>query len=264
MLAAADFLERKRRALRRRRVATADALAALRESVRDLPPARSFLSAVVGGQRITVIAEYKRRSPSAGELCRDTPAGAARLYAASGARAVSVLTDRASFGARASDLPDVARACTLPTLRKDFIAAPEEVLRARKQGADAILLIVALLTAGELTTLVGEASGAGIDALVEVHDGNELERALAAGAQMIGINNRDLRTLTTTLATTASLTPLIPAGVAIVAESGIASADDVRRMRDAGAHAVLVGESLLRVPLAERAARVHELASIDR
>jgi len=259
---AAGFLGRKR-AQRLEAEGERASLESLRAAVRTAPTVPSLTSALTEGEHVALIAEFKRRSPSGGPLTSEPPEEVAHLYAETGARAISVLTDAEDFGALPGDLERVGTA-GLPMLCKDFILFPEEVLAARLAGASAVLLIVGLLEELELRELLDEALEAGIETLVEVHDGAELQKALAAGATLVGINNRDLVTLETRLATTERLAWAVPGGITLVAESGIARADDVRRMRNVGAHAVLVGESLLRLGPEERRERVRELSGVPR
>jgi indole-3-glycerol phosphate synthase len=209
-----------------------------------MPVARGFVASLRGG---TVVAEMKRRSPSGGAL-RDEldPAAVARGYSAAGAAALSVLTDGPDFGGSLDDMVAARDAVEIPVLRKDFIVDPVQIAEARVAGADAVLLIVAVLSDDELAQCLDAAGRFGIDAVVEVHDAEETQRALAAGASCIGVNNRDLRSLTTDLATFARLRALIPTDVVCVAESGVRSAADVRRLVGEGADAVLVGETLMR------------------
>ncbi|HUY96448.1 MAG TPA: indole-3-glycerol phosphate synthase TrpC [Verrucomicrobiae bacterium] len=193
-----------------------------------------------------VIAEIKRRSPSGGILRADLdPEAVARAYADAGAAAVSVLTEPDAFGGRLEDLA-LARRAGLPCLRKDFVVDPYQVAEALVAGADAVLLIVAGLTAPVLHACQRAAQDLGMTALVEVHDEAELERALAAGTLYLGINNRDLDRLTTDLGVTERLRPRVPPEILVVAESGIHGPDDLGRMADAGVDAVLVGEQLMR------------------
>jgi len=217
--------------------------------VTGAPAVRPFAEALARPGTIAVVAEHKRRSPSRGAIREDlAPADVARRYAASGAAALSVLTDELFFGGHLDHLTAAREATRLPVLRKDFILDPWQVWEARAAGADAVLLIVAALEDGELRALLGEARAVGVDALVEVHDRGELERALAARARLVGINNRNLRTLAVSLETSLSLLPLIPDDVVAVAESGIRSGSDLRRLRDAGFDACLVGEHLMAAP----------------
>jgi len=206
-------------------------------------PARDLVSALAGG---AIIAEMKRRSPSGGSLRPELdPASLARDYAEGGASAVSVLTDGADFGGSLDDLAAVRDAVALPLLRKDFVIDPLQIAEARVAGADWLLLIVRILDDTALEDCLAATDRAGAHALVEVHDADEARRAVAAGAECVGVNNRDLRTLRSDLATFATLRPLIPAGVTCVAESGVREASDVARLVGEGADAVLVGEALI-------------------
>jgi indole-3-glycerol phosphate synthase len=238
----------------------------LRARCRAAPPAPSLAAALRAGERVAVMAEYKRRSPSAGPLAvGEDPATVAAGYRAAGASALSVLTDTDDFGGTLDDLSAVAaNERALPVLRKDFIVDGAQLLEARVAGAAAALLIVAMLSDGELRMLLATAREATLECLVEVHSEAELERAVAAGATLLGINNRDLRRLVTDLGVTERLAPRAPPGAVVVSESGIRSPDDVRRVRDAGAHAVLVGEALLRSPARDRGARLAHLAGVPR
>ena len=213
-------------------------------------PTRGFRAALASGPRPRVVAELKRRSPSKGEIRPDfDPVGCAKAYAEAGAAAISVLTDSQYFGGELSLLATVRREVALPLLRKDFLVDAYQVDEARVAGADAVLLIVRALDAVQLRDLREHAAALGLDALVEVHDEREVDAALAAGADLVGVNNRDLATFHTDLATTERLAkPLVDAGVVVVGESGIFTHDDVRRLEAAGAHAVLVGEALMREP----------------
>ncbi len=206
----------------------------------------SFAGAL-SGPGVSIIAEVKRRSPSRGTLNADLdPAGQAALYEQGGAAAISVLTERDHFGGSPDDLRLVRSVVGVPVLRKDFIIHPAQVWESAAMGADAILLIVAILDDALLLSLLTEATGAGLPALVEVHSAEEVARAQDAGAQIIGVNNRNLRTFEVDLTTSEQLAPLLGAGVLRVAESGIHSPEDVARMGSAGYNAVLVGESLVR------------------
>jgi len=210
------------------------------------PPPRGFVAALHPG---TVIAEMKRRSPSGGALRADLdPAVMARAYAQAGAAALSVLTDGPDFGGSLDDLVAARAAVALPVLRKDFVVDPVQVAEARVAGADAVLLIVAALQPAELEACLAAAGRCGLDALVEVHDADEAATAVAAGAACIGVNNRDLRSLTTDLGTFARVRPRVPESVVCVAESGIRDDADARRLVGEGAAAVLVGETLMRSP----------------
>jgi len=218
-------------------------------AVTQAPPVRPFAEALARSGRTNVIAEHKRRSPSRGAIREDlAPADVARRYEAAGAAAISVLTDEPFFGGRMDHLVQAREAVALPVLRKDFVLDPWQVWEARAAGADAVLLIVAALTDAELRGLLGVAREAGLDALVEVHDRPELDRALAAGSRIVGVNNRDLKTLAVSLQTALSLAPAIPDDVVAVAESGIRTSADLVRLRDAGFDAFLVGERLMSAP----------------
>jgi indole-3-glycerol phosphate synthase len=196
-----------------------------------------------------MIAEIKRASPSQGVIAPDLdPARSARAYAAGGAAALSVLTDERFFRGSLADLRTARAAVSLPVLRKDFTIDPLHVLEAAASGADAILLIAAILTARELRDLRELAEQYGMAALVEAHDDRELDAAIASGAAIVGVNNRDLRTFDVKLETCLRLAERIPAGLVRVAESGIHSREDVRRLRDAGYDAFLIGEHLMRSP----------------
>lgn len=217
--------------------------------VRDAPPVRRFASALARPGAVNVIAEHKRRSPSRGAIREDlAPAEVARGYEAAGAAALSVLTDGPFFGGEMAHLVEARAAVALPVLRKDFVLDPWQIWEARAAGSDAVLLIVAALEEAVLRDLLAVAGEAGMAALVEVHDRAELDRALAAGAAIVGVNNRDLRTLAVSLETSLALAPLIPDDVVAVAESGIRSGVDVRRLRDAGFDAFLVGEHIMAAP----------------
>jgi len=210
---------------------------------------RSLAAALRRPGAITCIAEYKRKSPSAGWINESADLETTvRAYAEGGASALSVLTDEPFFAGRLSDLEPARAASGLPVLRKDFIVDGYQVLEAVGAGADAILLIVAALDDAALTKLLGLARANRLDVLVEAHDADEVRRAVDVGAQIIGINNRDLRTFTVDRELAARLRPSVPADRIVVAESGIRNADDVARLRDAGVDAILVGETLMRAP----------------
>jgi indole-3-glycerol phosphate synthase len=196
-----------------------------------------------------VIAEIKRASPSKGVLREDfDPAAIAASYASAGAACLSVLTDRDFFQGADAHLQQARAACPLPAIRKDFCIDAYQVYEARTLGADCILLIVAALGDALLHELRGLALHLGMDALVEVHDRHELERAVATGADLIGINNRDLRTFETHLRTTLDMLDAVPDGTTLVTESGILARADVELMRGSGVHAFLVGEAFMRAP----------------
>ncbi len=213
------------------------------------PPGRGMCAALrrEPGQAVRVVAEIKRASPSAGPIRPGAdPAEVAREYAAAGAAAISVLTDREFFDGRLEFVDQVSDAVSVPLLRKDFLVDPYQVVESRAHAADAVLLIAAALGPGQLGELLAETRRWGMDALVEVHDEAEAERAAAAGAALIGINHRDLGTFTLDMELTGRIAPLLPAGTVVVAESGIQGPEDVRRLGRAGADAVLVGERLMR------------------
>ena len=219
----------------------------LRRACADTFPARDLAGALRGRTTVGLIAEIKRRSPGAGSIRPDlVPASLACSYEQAGAVALSVLTDGPWFGGNLSDFEAARTAVGVPVLRKDFTLVEEQVLEARVAGADAVLLIVRILDDVELRHLREVAESVGMTALVEVHGPVELQRALRSGARVVGINNRDLTTFTTTLDTSFELLSDIPADVLVVSESGIRSASQVDRLGRQGVHAVLVGEALLR------------------
>jgi len=223
-------------------------LAALREAPLWHAARRGF-AAALAGRRPAVIAEVKKASPSKGVIRADfDPVSIARRYAAGGAAAISVLTEERFFQGHPTYLEAIHDAVDLPLLRKDFLFDPYQVAEARAWGADAVLLIVAMLDDATLGELLGAARHEGLDVLVEAHSADEIDRAVAAGATLIGVNNRDLHTFVTSLETAERLRPRIPAGVGTVAESGIETAAHVARMVAAGYDAVLVGEALMRAP----------------
>ena len=214
------------------------------------------------GVRLALIAEIKRRSPSKGDIALQLDAVEQALaYQAAGADAVSVLTEPSRFAGSLDDLRAVTAAVRLPVLRKDFIVDPYQIWEAADAGAAAVLLIVAALPDAELVALLAECHDCGLDALVEVHGADELDRALAVGARLVGINNRNLRTLTVDLAVTEELAGRVPPGVVLVSESGITTADDAWRVARAGANALLVGEGLVCVEREQLPEHVRALRS---
>lgn len=222
---------------------------ALIDEARRAPPARDFAGALASAGSVAVIAEVKRRSPGAGAIRPDLdPVRQALGYESGGASAVSVLTDGQYFSGSLDDLRHTRDAVALPVLRKDFVLDPVQLWQARAAGADAVLLIVRILDDQRLSSLHALAGELGMAALVEVHDAGELERALAAEARIVGINNRDLSTFQTSLDVTLALLDRVPDDVQLVSESGIAGPDDVDRLGAAGVDAVLVGEWLVRQP----------------
>jgi indole-3-glycerol phosphate synthase len=237
-----------------REVAARDdrSLAALTAEALRMPPARGFrarLAEVAASGDLAVVAEIKRRSPSKGDLVADLdPARLALDYAAGGAACLSVLTDVDFFGGSPEDLAAARDAVELPVLRKDFTVDPRDVADARLMGADCVLLIAAALTDGEMEACHRIAIELGIDALVEVHDEAEAERAVAVGATLIGVNQRDLVTFAVDTERAVRVAPTLPDGVVRVAESGVTGPEDAGVLRRAGYHAVLVGEHLVRAP----------------
>ena len=221
-------------------------LGELRQMLADRPPTRDFEGAILD-RGCAVIAEVKRRSPSKGRIRKDfDPVGIAVVYEGNGASAISVLTERKFFEGRAAYIPQIGRAVGLPLLRKDFIIDAYQISETRVLGADALLLIARILEEGQLRDFLGLASELGLAALVEVHDETDLKKAISSGARIVGINNRDLATFRTDLQTTIHLARMVPKGVTVVSESGINSRGDIERLMDAGIHAFLVGESLMR------------------
>lgn len=223
--------------------------AELERQIAEIPPTRRFAAALRVMGELRVIAEVKRASPSAGVIRADfDPVAIAQSYEAHGASCISVLTDVEYFHGSLDDLRAVRKSVRCPLLRKDFVLDRYQLLEARHAGADAALLIAEILPGDRLATLHREAIALGLDVLVELHDSHELPRVLDSGATLVGINNRDLRTFTTRLEHTLDLMPRIPAGVTVVSESGIRTADDMKRLAASGVNAVLVGESLMRSP----------------
>ncbi len=250
--ARADILERilarKREELEAARAAVP--LAEMQRRAAAAPPPRDFVGAMrakLATGESAVIAEIKKASPSKGVLRADfDPAAIARSYEAGGAACLSVLTDRDFFQGAHEHLSAARAACALPVLRKDFITEPYQVHESRAMGADCILLIAAAVARQDMQGLEASARLHGMAVLVEVHDSAELESALSLQTPLLGINNRDLRNFETRLETTLELLPRIPPGRIVVTESGIRAPADVSRMRGAGVHAFLVGESLMR------------------
>jgi len=213
------------------------------------PRARDFKAALDASAGCAIIAEVKRRSPSRGLLRAEfDPVRIAREYEHHGAAAISVLTDETFFGGSDANLTAVKDAVTLPVLRKEFIIDPYQVYETRAIGADALLLIAAILTEGQLWEYRDLAASLGLAALVEVHDGAELGKALKAGAEIVGINNRDLKTFVTDIRTSLELVPLIPKDRAVVSESGIRTREEIEMLSKAGIRAFLIGETLISAP----------------
>jgi indole-3-glycerol phosphate synthase len=233
--------------------------AALERRVVALPPPRDFAAALrPAGTPVALIAEVKRASPSRGVLAADLdPVALAETYVRHGAHAVSVLTDEKYFQGHLDLLGQIRPRATAPLLRKDFTLEEWQLWESRAAGADAVLLIVAILEPSRLRDLLAAAKGLGLGALVEAHTAAEVDAALAAGAAVLGLNNRDLTTFETRIETTLELLPLVPPGPLVVSESGFFTGDQVQRVVDAGAHAVLVGEGLVRA--SDVAAKIREL-----
>ncbi len=233
-------------------------LADLRKQAAASPTPRSLRQALRLPKGVACIAEFKRRSPSRGWIHRDADLDAVvAAYQAGGAAAVSVLTDTPFFGGSIEDLRRARVATGLPLLRKDFIIDPYQVVEARAAGADALLLIVSALGDGELRALLAETERWGMEALVETHDASEVARAVAAGARIVGVNHRDLRTFEMNMDLALAMRPVIPPDRLVVAESGIRRAEDVRRLHAAGVDAILVGETLMQA--ADPATALREL-----
>ena len=235
----------------------------LRRAADDAPPPRSVLGPLRTSPRVGVFAEVKRRSPGAGDIDTDLdPVALSGEYEAAGAAAVSVLTDGPWFGGSLDDLRAVREARGIPVLRKDFVIDPLQVFEGRVAGADLTLLIVRILDRVLLADLRAMIHGLGMTALVEVHDEWEVESALEAGAELVGVNNRDLTVFRTDLAVTERLAPYVPGDVVLISESGIGGAEDVARVAVAGVDAVLVGEALVRSGVPGRL--VEEMAAVPR
>jgi indole-3-glycerol phosphate synthase len=242
----ANIVEHVRAVVERRQKQTP--LAILHERPLYHQPTRGFARGLSGDIR-RIIAEIKRSSPSKGLIRANfSPVVIARDYANHGASAISVLTEEHFFQGSLTHLEEIKAAVTVPLLRKDFIIDRYQVTEARSYGADAILLIAALLEPSLLRDLHETAAALSLDTLVEVHNEQELERALEAGAEIIGINNRDLKTFEVSLATTEKLVPRVPAGTLTICESGIEGAEQIRQVERWGIHIFLIGESLMRAP----------------
>jgi indole-3-glycerol phosphate synthase len=226
--------------------------AEIERRARGAPAPRDFVGALkakIAGGRPAVIAEVKRASPSKGLLRPQfDPAAIARSYEIGGAACMSVLTDKEYFQGAPEDLVAARGACSLPTLRKDFVVDPYQVYESRAFGADCILLIAACLSADAMSELEAHAHGLGMAVLVEVHDETELASTRALKTPLVGVNNRNLKTFETRIETTLDLLPRIAGGRLVVTESGIGSPEDVARLRSAGVHAFLVGETFMRAP----------------
>ncbi|WP_417913008.1 indole-3-glycerol phosphate synthase TrpC [Candidatus Electronema sp. TJ] len=227
----------------------------------SVAPPRGFIRALLTAPGVAIIAEAKKASPSKGVICPDfDPCAIARNYRDGGAHALSVLTDRDFFQGAIEYIPLVRNTVELPVLRKDFILNPIQIEEAAVYGADAILLIAALLDESQLRDFRQQAEERGMDVLTEVHDEPELEKTLAAGAKLVGINNRNLKDFSMNLETTFRLKRLIPAAIPVVSESGISSRADMLRLKEAGVRAALIGESLMRS--AEQAGTLREFLAV--
>ena len=222
-----------------------------------LPPTRGFAGALWSASVPAVIAEVKRSSPSAGMIAEADPGARARAYEAAGATAVSVLTEPRHFEGSLADLRAVHLAVGVPVLRKDFLVHPSQVIEARAEGADAVLLIAAALSGSELGAMLATANDLGLGALVETHSEEDLEKALSTGAEVIGVNARDLETLDVDPARALELVAMVPEDRIAVAESGLATREQVARAVEAGARAILVGEALMRAE--DPGAKIREL-----
>jgi len=225
---------------------------------------RGFRAALAAARGPAIIAEIKRASPSVGLIVPHLdPAAVAVSYEQAGADAISVLTESDHFLGDLAYVDQARAASSLPILRKDFLSTPYDVVQSAAYGADAILAIVAGLTDAQMAAMMEEAELFALDVLVEVHTEDELKRALVAGAKLLGINNRNLRTFETDLAVTEELLPLVPAGAIVISESGVKSQDDVKRLVAHGARGVLVGESLMRAENKGQAIRALKGAAVS-
>jgi indole-3-glycerol phosphate synthase len=234
-----DEVERRRREM---------PLTALRDRPLFHASTRGF-AAALGGRSRRIVAEIKRASPSKGLIREDfDPMAIAGDYAEHGASAISVLTEERFFQGSLLYLEQIRGVVQVPLLRKDFLLDPYQLIEAKSYGADAVLLIAALLDPSSLRELREQATALSLDSLVEVHTEDELNAAVKAGAQLLGFNNRDLKTFEVNLATTEKLAPLVPAGTPAVCESGIDSLEQIRRVEKLGIHVFLIGESLMRAP----------------
>jgi indole-3-glycerol phosphate synthase len=235
--------------------------AELERRIAALPPPRDFRAALELGNEVRIIAEVKKASPSAGIIRADfDPVAIARIYEQHGAACISVLTDEPSFQGHITYLERIRAAVDVPLLRKDFLIDRYQLLEARAAGADAVLLIAEILDDAALRRLLREARALGLQALVELYDRTNLPRVLDAGARLIGVNNRDLRTFVVRLEHTLELAAAMPRDVCLVSESGIRSRGDLERLRQAGVCAVLIGETFMRAP--DIGAKVDELRGV--
>lgn len=239
---------KQRRVDQAKKLVSLEQMRAFASEAREDAKPHALLKALSDGSKINIIAEFKRRSPSKGEIRRDAdPVITARVYESAGASAVSVLTEEDYFGGSLDDLRAVRKTVSVPILRKDFIFDEYQIYESGAAGADAVLLIVAVLDDDALVRLRRIIEDElGMDALVEVHTADEMKRVAACGAKIIGVNNRDLQTFRVSLETSVRLAPIAPKDSVLVSESGIESAGDIRRLRSIGYRAFLVGESLMR------------------
>lgn len=249
-----EIITAKREAIARAKAATS--FSELQSALKDAPPIRDFFAPLAAGGSIKLIAEVKKASPSKGVIRQNfDPVQIARSYEAAGASCLSVLTDEPFFGGSLDYLRQIRAAVQLPLLRKDFILDSYQLLEARAAGADAVLLIAECLDDCNLRKLHNETLELGMTPLVEFYDPENLPRVLAAGAQLIGVNNRDLRTFVTDLGHTIRLREKVPLDAVLVGESGIHTREDVLRLQEAGVEAMLVGESLMAQDNIEAAVR---------
>ena len=219
----------------------------LRDSAKNISAPKGFLKAIKKSKHRAVIAEIKKASPSKGVICNNfNPIKIAREFESAGATCMSVLTDRPGFQGSNEIFKQVRENTKLPLLRKDFMIDPIQITESRVMGADCILIIMAMVNDLTAKLLLNESKEMGMDALVETHNDSELERAIKLGADLIGINNRDLRTFQTSLATFGKLSSKAPKGTTLIAESGINTRSDIKKLEKQGAHGYLIGESLMR------------------
>jgi len=254
------FLERvagiKREEVDRRKASVS--LGEIKERISTLPPSKSLLESILKNGPMALIAEIKQASPSAGIIhARADIPGIARAYEAAGACAISVLTEKHFFGGELNHLRQVKEVVSLPVLQKDFIVDPFQIYEGRAAGADAVLLIAAMLAPDQMQEFAGLARNVGLVPLVEVHNEEDLEKISGLDLPLIGVNNRNLKTLEVDLETTFRLLDRIAAGGVVISESGIRSREDVKRLQQAGVKAILVGEVLMRSP--DPATKVREL-----
>jgi len=245
-MALLEILKEKRKEVRKIKEVTS--LEAICGGIEKVDPPRDF-GAALERNPFSIIGEFKRRSPSSGWINMEAdPVSVAISYERAGASAISLLTDEPFFGGNIGFLKKVRERVSLPILRKDFLLDPIQIYESRLSGADCVLLIVAVLERPLLSRMISLARELGMSALVEIHSREELKVALDLGAQILGINNRDLRTMRVDLRTTLDLAPLVPNGVIVVSESGIRSGRDIRLLMEAGVKAFLVGEELMKAP----------------